>query len=286
VVATLPVLTPASLDMGDGGPHDPQIRFTADYDSCRWNGFPVCIDVELASSYVPFSITPTRQLIPFTTTPGGGGTVPTEAQWPHTFIADYLEAILAGYFLTYHYKFLATAAGTSVGSAGVLAIGDGLCTGSAVPGAILGFFDSGVIGGTGACEGCSGISDPYEVAMNFTNFNPASGSVTISDGQLEMAWVTGGTPAHYRPNQEYGIVYKGPCEVDSGLYISLETDECGNLTKTYTQIGTDVNNLGLGITATILGGHGSDLAKPDPSCGGPDYCCDLAGATCSGAADN
>ena len=31
----------AFVELGDGGAHDPQIKFTSDDGSCKWNGFPV-----------------------------------------------------------------------------------------------------------------------------------------------------------------------------------------------------------------------------------------------------
>ena len=283
----------ASVDMGDGGAHDPQIRFTADDESCRWNGFPICIDVEYLPGYSPLPIATTTQLSSFTTTAGGGASGPSNAQWPHSWIYDYVEAILAGYKLTYRYRFTATSAGTSVGSVAVQAVGDGNCSGSTQPGPILGAYDSGVLGGTGICQNCSsGATDPYELAMVFTNFNPITGSVTITNGILDLAWVPVSSPVLYKPNQSFHIEWRPPGCIgdvytpDPGLYITLGTDSCGNLLKTYTQVANEVNALGLGITASILGGHGSDLAKPDPSCLAPDYCCDMTGATCTGGVDS
>lgn len=286
---SLPVLAQAFVEMGDGGAHDPQIRFEADNDSCRWNAFPVCISVQDLPGYSPFPIGTSSQKASFTTTPGGGGTIPDDADWPHIWIGDYLEAIDAGFRLQYHYRFFATAAGTSVGSVAVRSIGVGSCTGSGSPGAILGAFDSGTLGGlsTSECGDCSSGLDPSEISMIFTNFNPVSGAVTITEGFLELAWVKVAASLLYAPNQHYNIEWHPPCgDPSDGLFITLPTDTCGNLSKTYTQIATDVNNLGLGLTATILGGHGGDIAKPDPSCTGYPYCCDMTGAECSGAADN
>lgn len=120
----------------------------------------------------------------------------------------------------------------------------------------------------------------------FTNFSPISGGVTITNGLLDIQWVAGSYhPPEYAPNQPFTIQWRPPCDADSGLYIALATDSCGLLTKTYTNVKDAVNALGLGITASILGGHGADTAKPDPSCPAPDYCCDMAGAECSGSID-
>lgn len=275
----------AFVELGDGSAHDPQIRFEADDGSCKWNGFPVCIDAELLTPDAPAGVFSSYQLSAFTTTPGGGGSSPSTTQWPHIFIYDYLSGILNGYKLQARVRFTATSGGTSVGSFSVNSQ-VGICN-PGKPGPILGAYDSGLF--DISCAGCStpGVTDPLELHMVFTNFSPIAGSVVITDGILDVQWVANTGPiATYAPSQPFSIQWRPPCDVDAGLYIALPTDACGHFTKTYTNVKDAVNALGLGITASTLGGHGADTAKPDPSCPAPDYCCDMAGAECSGSIDN
>jgi hypothetical protein len=59
-----------------------------------------------------------------------------------------------------------------------------------------------------------------------------------------------------------------------GLRVYLETNSCGTLTKTYTQLAAAINGAGLGFAATTLGGHGADVADRDNDL--------FLGADCSG----
>ncbi len=273
----------ASVDLGDGGAHDPQIRFTADDESCMWNAFPVCIDVEQAGVYVPGALAETRQLSQFVTTAGGFPSAPSEAQWPGIKIYDYISALNAGYRLQVRFRFTATSGGTSVGSVGSQ-IDEGSCS-PGQPGPILGVYDSGF--NTVGCIACNVATHEYQnLVIVFTNFSPVSGSAIVNDGIFNAQWVLTTTPVLYRPLQHFSIEYRPPCSPNEGLFITLETDSCGLLTKTYQNVADAVNALNIPITATILGAHGADLAKPDPSCFAPDYCCDMTGATCTGASDN
>jgi hypothetical protein len=276
----------ASLDLGDGGPHDPQIRFTADDKSCRWNGFPVCIDVEQFVPIIPTNPAPSFQVSQFVTTPGAGSSAPTEAQWPGVQLYDYLKGLLSGYNLQYRMRFDAlVGGGTSVGSAAVQSQIGG-CS-PAQPGPILGHFDTGVTPVDFTCQTCSTAPENAALTMVFSNFSPIAGSAIVANGRLDITWhFVGGTIPTYTPNQKFSVVFQPPGCVgprDPGLYITLETTSCGLLTKTYQNIADAVNALNLGITASILGGHGADTAKPDPACGAPDYCCDMSGAECSGS---
>jgi hypothetical protein len=273
----------AFVELGDGSAHDPQIKFTSDDGSCKWNGFPVCIDAEIFSPIVPSAVISSYQLLSFTTTPGPGGSSPTEAQWPFVRVFDFLDGYLSGYKLQARVRFTASG-GTSVGSLGV-----GVATAcGAKPGPIFGVYDSGFFDITSSpCRCAFNSAEELILKTLYTNFDPTGNTVTITDGILDIQWVANTAPlATYAPLQPFTIQWRPPCEVDAGLYIALSTDNCGALTKTYTNVKDAVNALSLGITASILGGHGGDIAKPDPSCPAPDYCCDMAGATCSGSIDN
>jgi hypothetical protein len=288
----------AFVDMGDGGAHDPQIRFTADDESCMWNDFPVYIYACGWRSFTPVDPAITTQLLPFTTTPGGGSSAPSDAEWPYMRVYDARWASLAGYDLQFRYRFHAASGGTSVGSAAVIHVGGSAC-GDAVSGPIIGDFIQTSFVLAASCIACTSDS-PSELSMVFTNFSPIAGDVTITLGKLEAQWVTNGdTPPDFAPDQTLTIEFNGPCEAQPGLFIGLEVDSCGVPTKTYTQIANAVNALNLGITASILGGHGGDTAKPDPSCTTLDpitatlcdivpvtiHACRMAGADCSGALD-
>jgi hypothetical protein len=67
-------------------------------------------------------------------------------------------------------------------------------------------------------------------------------------------------------------------DVFPGLVVYLETNSCGVLTKTYTQIATAVNALSIEIAATTLGGHGGDTAEPTKGL--------MGGADCSGGVND
>lgn len=74
------------------------------------------------------------------------------------------------------------------------------------------------------------------------------------------------------------VGFVGGSVTDAGLHVWLETNSCGVLTKTYSQVNALLATLhGAGtvpISSTILGGHGADLAGEDVG-----Y---MAGADCSG----
>ena len=267
--------------MGDGGPHDPQIHFEADNTSCMWNGFPICIDATPLNPNPPSTTVESKQVSSFVTDPGLGCFGPGPSVWPPVYIYDYLDGILAGYSLQLRVRFFATGGGTSVGSVGI-ATPVGSCD-PAIPGPIIGAFDSGFF--DISCVDCTiAVSDVLSIIPCFTNFSPLGGVVQIDQGILDVVWVASGSPeAAYDPFQDFGVKWVPPCgDPDAGLFISLETDSCGELVKTYQNVADEVNALNLGITATILGSHGSDIAAPDPACPAPDYCCDMTGAECSG----
>ncbi|HEY1309275.1 MAG TPA: hypothetical protein VGF24_37305 [Vicinamibacterales bacterium] len=289
--------SPASVDLGYGA-HYPQIRFTADDESCMWNGFPVCLgwDLELFTPIVPVDPVPTSQLLIFTAPPGAGAYQPTESEWPHMRVYDAHLAALSGYDLQFKMRFFATGS-TSCGSACIARVGS-TCCGDSQPGPIFGEYIESVFSPTGNCVVCTS-DDEIELALRVTNFSPITANgVTIGAageimGRIEAQWVsTGDPPPSYAPDQQFKIEFRPPCyiasgpgDLDAGLYIALETDSCGNLTKTFTNVRDAVNALGLGITASVLGGHGADIAEPDPHCTPPEYCCDMTGADCSGGVD-
>lgn len=285
----------ASVDMGDGGAHDPQIRFTADDESCMWNNFPIYIYACPWRSFSPTDPDTTTQVSSFTTTPGGGGSSPTDSQWPFMRVYDTRLSSLAGYDLQFRYRFHAASGGTTVGSVAVVHEDASSC-GDAQPGPIIGDYVQTVFVLAASCIACTS-DDPLALKMVFTNFSPLGGDVIITAGKLEAQWVTNGdSPPTYAPDQALTITYGPPCSAQPGLFIGLEVDECGLLTKTYTQIKDAVNALSLGITASVLGGHGADKAAPDPSCATDSVvapcnpldsivACRMTGADCSGALD-
>jgi hypothetical protein len=100
--------------------------------------------------------------------------------------------------------------------------------------------------------------------------------------------------AVYEPFQVARYEYVPPCPPleDGHLYIYPTIDSCGLGTMTYTNLATAINALNIPITATVLGGHGSDLVAPDPAATLDTFCClgcfygkAMAGAECGGAVD-
>lgn len=277
-----PTLPAAFVEMGDGGAHDPQLRVTAPDSSVIWNGFKVCICAQPWATYVPAAITGTSQLLSFTTTAGAGGSSPSDSQWPFALIYDYKLAKLGGYQLQARVQFHA-AGGTSVGS---LAVGPlAACTG-AQPGPIFGDYDSDWFN-----IGCGNPTcvSPEVFALHtiYTNFSPLGGTVTITNGHLDLRWVSGaGTPPDWLPCQAFGITYYPPGHPQAGLYINLATSNVGVLTKTYTQVRDAINALGVGLVAAVQHSGGSDIVVPDVGCdcaSTPGCCCCLmSGAIASG----
>src|SRR5262245_39712998 len=96
----------ASVELGDGGPHSPQIKFEADDNSCRWNGFPVCIDAELLDPVVPSTTVESKQIATFVTDPGLGCFDPDQVtEWPPVYVYDYVKGLLSGYTLQGRIRF-------------------------------------------------------------------------------------------------------------------------------------------------------------------------------------
>jgi len=62
-----------------------------------------------------------------------------------------------------------------------------------------------------------------------------------------------------------------------GLTVILDVDSCGNITTTYQDINLAVTAADIGITTTVLGGHGSDIVTPTQGV--------MAGAICTGSVD-
>ena len=283
----------AFVELGDGGAHSPQIKFTAPDNSCIWNGFPVCITNPPPRDCSGFIAQNSDglELGNFLTTPGAGTSFPTHGVWPPALVYGYLQGILCGLQLQARITFNAHGT-TSVGSVGVFnAVSGGSCGAKAGP--ILGDYDSDWF--DISCEDCTLAGDDLTLVLGFTNFNPVPpAQVQIDNGALRVRWFATGDPevGEFEPLFPYSIVYHNPCyepvgseDLGPGLYINLPSDSCGNLYKTYQDINIDIFNMGLDVTATVLGGHGSDIARADPDCAEFPYCCDMAGAICSGGVD-
>lgn len=274
----------AFVELGDGGAHDPQIRFEADDGSCKWNGFPVCIDAEqLDCSTAPTDPATTSQIADWSTAATAGPQSPGEAIWPVLRAYNYLEAVLCGYRL---WGRMTLTVSSGRGSFGIANPYSGLAYSYGDTGPAVVDIDTGLVDLRGPTCDQVPSSDVVTFGIVWANFNPLVGDGVIH-GRFSAQWVANTGPiATYKPFQPFTVQWRPPCDIDSGLYVALGTDGCGALTTTYTNVKDSVNALSLGVTASILGGHGSDIAKPDPSCPAPDYCCDMAGAECSGSIDN
>ncbi len=284
--------TPATVSFGSVT--TAKISFTADDESCMWNDFPVaivCCDLD-CSSFTPQNPSPVSQIADWTTAILVGFQTPPESKWPLLRVYEWREAILCGYRFTGRMVF------DVLSGSGSFAIGNTLGAGSGYssPPLVTGHFDTGVVNliGPDCFQVPCGV-DEVIWGLNWSNFSPFIACV-IGNGYFEGFWTGPFTPsAPFIPCQQYEIVYNPPCTPDAGLVIHLPTDDCGSVTKTYTQIRNDVNALGLGITAATLGGHGSDTVEPDPNSTIYPDCSSLlgslfgkpmAGATCTGASDN
>ncbi len=261
-----------------------------------WNDFPVaivCCDL-LCDDVTPYTPSPTSQISDWTTIIQVGPQTPPEAVWPLMRVYEWREAILCGYRFTGRMRF------DDLSGTGTATISDTIGAGSgySFPGNIFGgqHVDSGwqdLIGPDCFQIGCAS-PDVVEWGLIWRNFSPFV-ACAIGNGYFEGAWTLGLTSrADFITCQQYEIIYHPPCTPDEGLIIKLPTDDCGGVTKTYTQIKNDVNALGLGITAAILGGHGADTAEPDPNstiypdCSsllGHLYGKPMTGAICTGGTD-
>jgi hypothetical protein len=281
----------ATVAFGDG--LTDKIRFTADDPSCMWNLFPialVCCPLDCDPPEVP---APTSSINDWITAIGIGAQSPPESDWPLLRVYGWREAILCGWRFTGRMQFF------DVAGSGTFRIGNTLGAGSGY------IYPSLVTGGSSIDTGWQDLIGPdcfqvpctapdvVEWGLIWSNFSPFI-NCRIAAGRFEGAWTLGLTPgAEFITCQQYDIVFNPPCDPDEGLIIRLPTDDCGSVTKTYSQIATDINNLSLGITATTLGGHGGDTAEPDPNsyivpdCGpfGGFYGKEMAGADCTGGTD-
>jgi hypothetical protein len=280
----------ASVDFGDG--ITGKINFTADDASCMWNHFPVALVCCPLACSQPSDPPPTSSINDWITAIGIGGQTPPESDWPLLRVYDWREAILCGYKFQGRMKFF------DVAGSGTFRIGNTLGAGSGYT------YPSLVTGGTAVDTNWQDLIGPdcfqvpctapdvVEWGLIWSNFSPFI-NCRISAGRFEGRWVVDTSPAaDFITCQQYGIVFYPPCDPDQGLTIYLPTDDCGTVTKTYSQIRTDINALNLGITATILGGHGADTAEPDPTSDMVAACTppvlmgkEMLGATCTGGTD-
>lgn len=286
----------AAVEIG-GGVHGKVLRIQADDESCRWNGFPIYMWA-CASTPTVGGDEPTSRLVtdPLTLTAfGTGHDTSTPAEWPPVYIADALQSIISGYSIQVRLT------GTFI-SPGIFgnALATNPFTGTCVTwnqGADGNPVDTGWVDCTPSCV-AMGAESTLKIQPTLSNGSAVGW--TFSDFLMETRWVSGGAVAPYCPNQEFAVGWYPSCPLSGGtvgLFIALETDSCGQLTLEYDDVLNYVNGLNLGLTLSALGGHGHDIATPDPfcvtdqftvgCCGGPTFIfsCEMSGATCSGAVD-
>lgn len=284
----------ASVDLG-GGSHGQVLRVTADDNSCRWNGFPVymwaCAFVPATPSSAYASVLKTDPLI----LPVSGAS--TAADWPPLYIADALEAVLSGYKLQVRLRGTYSTPG-AFGNARVTNEATGLCVSDTEDAGGPFTIDTGYQNCSPSCAQMASIGHDW-LRISPTLSNGSLGSAwTFTRWRIDTQWVSSGvTPADFCPDQDLFVSFVPWCDPDPGLYIRLATDSCGVLTKTYGQVVTAINSIGVGLTASSLGGHGGDIATPDATCVSDgvavDCCsgsemidaCEMSGADCSGAVD-
>ncbi len=277
----------ASVTMSDGIAN--RIKFTADDNSCRWNGLPVIFACRPFEADVPVDPAPAYQIAPFVTPlPSGGSPDPT-TEWPFVWAYDPLFAVLQGYTLQIRIRFFTDANG-------VVHVANPLSGSIFAANVTVGNYDSGWVDATATFDcaqvGCSNLAVNFGTAfVPFSPFIP----MTIRNGILEVRWVVGSTMhPDYFPCQQYELHFN-PCGTHRGIIVCLPTNSCSALTVTYNTLATNWNSLANGVTATVLSGSGVTV-KPDP--GGADadcLCFDFTvtgkqrlmdGAVCSGAVDN
>jgi hypothetical protein len=186
------------------------------------------------------------------------------------------------------------------GNIGVTDEATGLCFGDNTP-LGGGAYDSGWQDCFPSCEQLEALGTAGLRIRPFLNNGNIFIGWTFSGYRLEVRYTSSvDPPMIYDPYQALDIQWEPPCPglSEGYLAIGLEVDGCGNLTKTYTQVANAVNALSLGLTVTVLGGHGSLTAQPDTTCSdtplfthdclnGPqdEFACLMTGADCSGAVD-
>ena len=289
----------ATVDMGDGGAHSPQIRFTADDESCFWNGTLIYIYACPFVGITPVAPAPTSQLSTFFLPDSDAPPYsPTTTEWPAMMVYNARMSTLSGYKLEFDITEHVQCGTGSMGTVGATLTGSTVCAGVSYPSGHCGDQDSGWI--TSTCAACT-HDDPTLVSPYYRLFNPTTGGIFISHGRMRARWVASGvSPPTYMPDQPFTINWTPPC--DGGgqsagiLWITIGVNGCGVVTTTYTALAAAINALNLGITATVLGGHGADKVGMDPSCNQgqiyacgitapPVYACEMTGADCSGASD-
>ena len=284
----------ASVTIG-GGVNGKVLKIQSDDVSCRWNDFPVymwaCQDVAGGSGAAPTS---RLTVDPLTLTAfGTAHDTSTPAEWPPVYIPNALEAVLAGFSL----QVKLTGTFITIGT-----FGNAIAT-SDVSGACVTWNETqGNPADTGWVDcspNCASMSAGSTLKIQPALANGAAIGWQFADWFMETRWVGGGSVAPYCPNQDFGVGWYPPCTGADreGLFIALETDSCGLLTKDYDYVLNTVNAMNLGVTLSALGGHGHDIATPDPlctsdpftvgCCGGPLLveACLMSGAECSGAVD-
>lgn len=281
----------ASVLIG-GGAHGKVLSVQADDESCRWNGFPVYLfGCGIGPGGSAASPTSAQFTDPLTLGPSGTSTA---VDWPPVYIENALQAVLSGF------KLQAKITGTFLtpgifGNAFVTNPFSGLCvTWNETEGNPA---DTGWVDCYGSCLQM-GTEETLTLSPAVSNGSSVI-SWQFSGWFLETRWVASGVAATYCPNRPGFIGWNPPCiGADyEGLFIDLKTDSCGNLVWTYNQVADGINALGLGLTASATGGHGGDIATPDPLCTSRPVAwpccfgnvlieaCEMSGAICSGALD-
>lgn len=269
----IPGLPIAFVDVG-GGAHSDQLRLSAPDRSCIWEGFPVTLFCGAINCAIPIADPePAYQISTYTKPAGAGPGSPLESQWPSLYVYDYLHTILCGGALEVRVR------ATVSGSAQVSVVNPYSGSGFNYPPFNVGAFDTGWndAGGPDCAQAAAAPFDVVSFGTAWRQFNPLL-TAAISDGILEGRWVSApGTGALYEPFQKYSIVFKPPGDPEVGLTISLPTNSCGVITKTWNQIKADLDAMNLAGTVPIvasINNHGGDTAVPDTGV--------LAGSICSG----
>lgn len=259
-----PSLPKAFADLGDGTAHDPQLRLTAPDTSARWNGFPVELVATAFSTFVPVDPGAVDQISSSEFVNSSGGAESDDIWMPILWANDYLEADIDDYHLAFRlrfsYKGLRLTAGITNPFSGLL-----YTTGLLANTSVWTAFDSGTIDVGHANPQCSQLasSSAHNVDWYVLFSSDALAGCEIAGTRLEAWWVAGGEPASYVPREAFRIVWGSPFGADPGLTVVLETNACGQLTKTYDQVAALLNADPLVELVATINHNGTDVAKPD-----------------------
>jgi len=282
----------ASVDIG-GGVHGKVLRITADDESCAWNGFPVYMHACLLSCGGVPADTYLTKLKTLTLAPGASS---TNADWPAIYVGNAADNILCGNKLQVRVIGTFTTPGI-FGNYGVVNEATGVCQ-SGNEGSTGQNVNTGFVDCSASCAQMGTLTHDWLKLSPFLSNGSGGASWVFDNWSLETRWAANVAAATYCPHQDLFLTWEPPCFGNPGkLVIGLATDSCGVLTSTYTAVKNAINAAGLGLTASVLGGHGSDIATPDALCvadtltvsccqGSQDIeACEMAGADCSGALD-